>query len=62
MGSDISYNKPRLVDTKNGAAAKRLKKSARRTTNETCPYRKFNALAVDRESGDAAAQCWICAN
>jgi hypothetical protein len=27
-----------------------------------CPCRKFNPLAVDRESGDAAARCWICAN
>jgi hypothetical protein len=28
----------------------------------TCPYRKSNPLAVDRESGDAAARCLICAN
>ena len=27
-----------------------------------CPYRKSNPLAVDRESGDAAARCLICAN
>jgi hypothetical protein len=27
-----------------------------------CPYRKSNPLAVDRESSDAAARCWICAN
>jgi hypothetical protein len=30
--------------------------------NDTCPYRKSNPLAVDRESGDAAARCLICAN
>ena len=30
--------------------------------NGSCPYRKSNPLAVDRESGDAAAQCLICAN
>jgi hypothetical protein len=29
---------------------------------QTCPYRKSNPLAVDRESGDAAARCLICAN
>jgi hypothetical protein len=29
---------------------------------DACPYRKSNPLAVDRESGDAAVQCWICAN
>jgi hypothetical protein len=28
----------------------------------TCPCRKSNPLVVDRESGDAAARCWICAN
>jgi N-acyl homoserine lactone hydrolase len=28
----------------------------------TCPYRKSDPLAVDRESGDAAARCLICAN
>ena len=28
----------------------------------SCPYRKSNPLAVDRESGDAAARCLICAN
>jgi ABC-type microcin C transport system permease subunit YejE len=27
-----------------------------------CPYRKSNPLGVDRESGDAAARCLICAN
>ena len=27
-----------------------------------CPCRKSNPLVVDRESGDAAARCWICAN
>jgi hypothetical protein len=27
-----------------------------------CPYRKSKPLAVDRESGDAAARCLICAN
>jgi hypothetical protein len=26
----------------------------------TCPYRKSNPLAVDRESGGAAARCLIC--
>ena len=28
----------------------------------TCPNRKSNPLAVDLESGDAAARCLICAN
>ena len=27
-----------------------------------CAYRKSNLLAVDRESGDVAARCWICAD
>ena len=28
----------------------------------SCPYRKSNPLAVDRELGDATARCRICAN
>jgi hypothetical protein len=35
---------------------------ANKADTKTCPCRKFNPLAVDRESDDAAARCWICAN
>jgi hypothetical protein len=49
----MEYLQPSLIFE----AVSAIQKNSELLSSAACPYRKSNPLAVDRESGDAAARC-----